>query len=117
MGRIVDIDHADEILTIRFDDRQAEYPFECLHQLELAYAVTVHKSQGSEYPIVVLAAYPGMGRLQTRNLLYTAVTRARRQVVCIGRQETIAAMVQNNRAQRRYTSLTARLREWRALHP
>ena len=55
--------------------------------------------------------------LLTRNLLYTAVTRARRQVVCIGRQETIAAMVQNNRAQRRYTSLTARLREWRALHP
>ena len=105
VGRIVDIDHADEILTIRFDDRQAEYPFECLHQLELAYAVTVHKSQGSEYPIVVLAAYPGMGRLQTRNLLYTAVTRARRIFVALGDEAALFQMTDNCREDRRFSAL------------
>ena len=105
VGRIVDIDHADEILTIRFDDRQAEYPFECLHQLELAYAVTVHKSQGSEYPIVVLAAYPGMGRLQTRNLLYTAVTRARRIFVALGDETALFQMTDNCREDRRFSAL------------
>ena len=105
VGRIVDIDRADEVLTIRFDDRQVEYPFECLHQLELAYAVTVHKSQGSEYPIVVLAAYPGMGRLQTHNLLYTAVTRARRIFVALGDEAALYQMTDNCREDRRFSAL------------
>ena len=105
VGRILEISRSEEVMTICFDDRQVEYPFECLHQLELAYAVTVHKSQGSEYPIVVLAAYPGMGRLQTRNLFYTAVTRARRIFVALGDEAALYQMTDNSREDRRFSAL------------
>ncbi|NLT58052.1 MAG: ATP-dependent RecD-like DNA helicase [Clostridiales bacterium] len=105
MGRIVDIDELNDSMTIRFEDRQVEYPFDCLHQLELAYAVTVHKSQGNEYPLVVFMAFQGMGRLQTRNLLYTAVTRARRIFVALGEEAALCQMTDNSREDRRFSAL------------
>ncbi len=105
IGIVLDIDKLNEILIIKFDDRQVEYPFAMAHQLELAYAVTVHKSQGSEYKVVVFPAYRGMGRLQTRNLLYTAATRARQIFVGVGEPEALEYMTANNRVDRRYAAL------------
>jgi len=105
IGIVQEVDRMNELLIIRFDDRVVEYPFEMLHQLELAYAVTVHKSQGSEYPVVVFPAYRGMPRLQTRNLLYTAVTRAKQIFVGVGEPEALQFMTMNSRVDRRYTAL------------
>ena len=96
-------------MTIRFDDRMMEYPFDNLDELELAYAITVHKSQGSEYPVVIIPMYYCAPMLMTRNLLYTAVTRAKRMVVLVGRSDIPAKMVANNREILRYTTLAARL--------
>ena len=96
-------------MTIRFDDRMLEYPFDNLDELELAYAITVHKSQGSEYPVVIIPMYYCAPMLMTRNLLYTAVTRAKRMVVLVGRSDIPAKMVANNREILRYTTLAARL--------
>ena len=95
---------------IRFDDRIATYTFDMLNELELAYAVTVHKSQGSEFDAVVLALSDGLPRkLLTRNILYTAITRAKRLLVIVGSQ-VVAYMVNNNQKGRRYSALKARLR-------
>ncbi|HWP80962.1 MAG TPA: ATP-dependent RecD-like DNA helicase [Candidatus Acidoferrum sp.] len=105
IGLVQEVDRMNELLVIRFDDRLVEYPFEVVHQLELAYAVTVHKSQGSEYPVVVFPAYRGMPRLQTRNLLYTAVTRAKQIFVGVGEPEALQFMTANSRVDRRYTAL------------
>ena len=88
-----------------FDGRRATYPFEQLDQLELAYAVTVHKSQGSEFQAVVMPLLGGFPKLYYRNLLYTAVTRARRLLIMIGSQKVIYQMVENNRRMNRYTCL------------
>ncbi|MBQ3076276.1 MAG: ATP-dependent RecD-like DNA helicase [Clostridia bacterium] len=112
VGRILDIDRPGETMTIRFDDREVAYPFDCLHQLELAYAVTVHKSQGSEYPIVIMAAYTGMPRLQTRNLFYTAVTRARQIFIAFGEEQALLQMTDNSREDRRYSALKYLLLEY-----
>ena len=80
-----------------------------LDELELAYAITIHKSQGSEYPVVILPVYSGPPMLMTRNLLYTAVTRAKQLVVLVGLRETVSAMIHNDREVGRYTGLAQRI--------
>ena len=109
IGVIQTVDYNAEHITILFDDRTAIYDFTMLDELEHAYAVTVHKSQGSEYPIVIIPMYRFSPRLMTRNLLYTAVTRAQEMVILVGREDVINAMVDNNRQQIRYTGLRAML--------
>lgn len=105
IGVVTEIDRRTGACLIRFEDRTAEYAPELLEELELAYAITVHKSQGSEFRAVVLPLFSGAPQLLYRNLLYTAVTRARELVVVVGRKETVAHMVQNNRRMKRYTAL------------
>ena len=109
VGIIRSIDTAAEQLTVVFDDRQAEYDFSQLNELEPAYAMTVHKSQGSEYRAVVLAAWGGSAFLLNRSVLYTAITRARELLIIVGREETVYAMTQNAKVGRRYTGLKLRL--------
>ena len=112
IGIIESIDSRAEYMTIRFDDRVVEYPFDHLDELELAYAITVHKSQGSEYPIVIIPIYSCAPMLKTRNLLYTAVTRAKRMVILVGRPEIVYEMVANNREFHRYTTLRGRIGDY-----
>ena len=90
-------------------EKIADYSFDMLEELELAYAITVHKNQGSEYPIVVFPAYSCPPMLMTRNLLYTALTRARRMVIIVGRPDVVRKMVDNNRVVMRYTTLKDRI--------
>ena len=112
LGTVYRIDPAARRLSVLFDDdRLANYDFSQVDTLSLAYCISIHKSQGSEFPIVLLPLAGGTPLLLTRNLLYTAITRAKSQVCCIGRRETIRAMVDNNRSTRRYTSLAQRLAE------
>ena len=96
-------------MTITFDDRLVHYPFELMDELDLSYAITVHKSQGSEYPVVIIPMYFCPPMLMTRNLFYTAVTRARRMVILVGRSDIPARMAENNREVQRYTTLKARI--------
>ena len=111
-GRILSVDPSREILTVRFDeDREVDYPFGELEDLELAYAVTVHKSQGSEYPAVILPLLSGPRGLFNRNLLYTAVTRARSCVVILGSREAVRTMTENVRENIRNTGLEERIHE------
>ena len=105
IGTIGAIDFAEESMTINFDERVAVYDFTMLEELEHAYAITIHKSQGSEYPVVIIPAYGAAPQLLTRNLLYTAVTRAQEMVIIVGRADIISAMVDNNRLAKRYTGL------------
>ncbi len=105
IGTIEFIDLNDELMRIRFDDRTAEYSFDMLEELELAYAITVHKSQGSEYPVVIIPMYSCAPMLMARNLLYTAVTRARSMVILVGRSDIPRKMTENNRLVLRFTSL------------
>ena len=109
IGVIESIDQQDSEMTILFDDRRVIYDFSLLEDLEHAYAVTVHKSQGSEYPIVILPMCSAAAMLLSRNLLYTAVTRAQSMVILVGREEIVAEMVRNNRQTMRYTGLSDRL--------
>ncbi len=109
MGRILSIDTEESCLTISFDDREVVYDMNLLDELEHAYAITVHKSQGSEYPVVLMPLCYGGPFLQTRNLLYTAITRAKRMVILIGREAYIQQMVENNHRAVRYTHLKNRL--------
>ena len=109
VGTVTEIDPDMETLTVVFDDRQADYDFTQLGELEPAYAVTVHKSQGSEYRAVILAAWNGSPYLMSRSVLYTAVTRARELLIIVGREETVAAMTENAQRNRRYTGLKLRL--------
>ena len=112
VGILIDINRFTEILTVRFDEeREVEYGFADGEELELAYAVTIHKSQGSEYPAVVIPVFSGPRMLRTRNLIYTAVTRAKKCVVLIGEPSYFYEMVGNTKELERYTGLAARLRE------
>ena len=111
-GIIEQINDFAETMTISFDEgKMVEYPFKQLEELELAYAVTIHKSQGSEYPAVVIPLMSGPRMLLNRNLLYTAVTRAKKCVTIVGNDETFNQMIQNNSQQRRYSGLKDRLLE------
>ena len=94
---------------IRFDDRIARYSYELCEELDLAYAITVHKSQGSEYPVVIIPMYYCAPMLMTRNLLYTAVTRAKKMVILVGRSDIPHKLVANNREVMRYTTLAPRI--------
>lgn len=109
IGIIEEINAEEKMMAVLFDDRRVEYDFSLLEDLEHAYAVTVHKSQGSEYPIVVMPMCTAAQMLHTRNLLYTAVTRAQNMVVLTGREDIIRDMVANNRQSMRYTGLCRRL--------
>lgn len=109
IGVIDTIDTAKQSMTVIFDDRRVTYDFTGLDELEPAYAVTVHKSQGSEYPVVILPLYAAPPMLLTRNLFYTAITRAQRMVILVGRTEIAQQMVDNNRQAMRYTGLAVRL--------
>ena len=109
VGIIQSIDMNMELVSVVFDDRVAEYDFTQLIELEPAYAMTVHKSQGSEYKAVILSAWNASPYLLSRGILYTAITRARTLLIIAGREETIAAMVNNAKVGRRYTGLKLRL--------
>ena len=109
IGEITEISARDKYMTLRFDDKTVRYDFNMLDELEHAYAITVHKSQGSEYPIVVIPAYQAPPMLLTRNLFYTAVTRAQRMVIIVGREDVVNTMVSNDRQTMRYTCLGRRL--------
>ncbi len=112
MGVIREIDDRFAQMLIEFDDgRFVDYPYQSLEDLELAYAVTIHKSQGSEYPAVLLPLLSGPRMLMTRNLLYTAVTRAKSCVVILGSEEAVREMIENQSEQLRFTSLDERIRE------
>lgn len=111
-GIIKTINEFAETAEVEFEDgRWAEYSFKQLDELELAYAVTIHKSQGSEYPAVIIPLLSGPRMLMNRNLLYTAVTRARKCVTVVGSEETFHDMIRNEKQQRRYSSLDQRIQE------
>ena len=109
VGIIQSIDTGSETLSVLFDDKVAEYDFTQLSELEPAYAMTVHKSQGSEYRAVVLTAWNGSPYLLSRSILYTAITRARELLVIVGKEETVGVMVENAKKNRRYSGLKLRL--------
>ena len=109
IGIIESIEVAEREMTVLFDDRRVVYDFSLLEDLEHAYAITVHKSQGSEYPMVVMPMCTASQMLHTRNLFYTAVTRAQNMVILVGREDIIKEMVENNRRSMRYTGLCHRL--------
>jgi len=112
MGIISQINDFAEQMIIEFDEgRMVEYPYKLLDELELAYAITIHKSQGSEYPAVVIPLLGGPMMLMNRNLLYTAVTRARKCVTLVGNEVTFQQMIQNTSQQKRYSGLCDRLKE------
>lgn len=112
MGVVRKINDYTETMTVEFDEgRMVEYPFKMLEELELAYAITIHKSQGSEYPAVVIPLLNGPKMLMNRNLLYTAVTRARKCVTLVGNENTFYEMAANVTEQKRYSGLKDRLME------
>ena len=111
VGVIQDIDSSGELIVLRFDDRTATYTADLLSQLDMAYAITVHKSQGSEYPAVILVSAPAAPSLMVRGVLYTAITRARRMLIVVGDDTVPAKMAANDRQQRRYSGLRRRLKE------
>ena len=111
LGVLLGIDRRASVMTVRMDDRTVQYELEAAAELEPAYAMTVHKSQGNEFPAVVMPVFRGAPQLQYRNLLYTAVTRAKSLLILAGRQESIRAMVENDRKTRRYTGLAHFLTE------
>ena len=112
MGIIAEINDFAETMTVEFDEgRKVEYSYKLLDELELAYAITIHKSQGSEYPAVVIPLLSGPSMLMNRNLLYTAVTRARKCVTLVGNDTTFQQMIKNTSQQKRYSGLCDRIRE------
>ena len=112
MGVITEINNYTETLEVEYDEkRKVKYPFELLEELELAYAITIHKSQGSEYPAVLIPLLTGPRQLFHRNLLYTAITRAKKCVTIVGSDVTFQEMIQNTDEQNRNTSLDERIRE------
>ena len=114
MGVITEINQYTENIKVEFDEgRRVKYGFDAVEELELAYAITVHKSQGSEYPAVIIPLLQGPRFLYNRNLLYTAVTRAKKCLTIIGSDTVFQEMIQNKNEQERYTSLAQRIREFR----
>ncbi len=111
IGTILEIDQKEDQIRIRFDDREVLYDADMLPELELAYAVTAHKSQGSEYRAVIFVPYAGAPMLLTRGVLYTAITRARELLILVGNEEIVAQMTYNNRRNKRYSGLRYRLTE------
>ncbi len=112
-GYIESIDHEDNIVKVIFDDeRVVEYGFNSLDELKLSYAITIHKSQGSEFPVVIIPVHWGPPMLLTRNLIYTAITRARELVVLVGEERYLQMMIKNNRIVKRYSSLDRKIREY-----
>ena len=112
IGIIREINTFVEELTVEFDEgKMVDYSFKQLEELELAYAITIHKYQGSEYPDVILPLLPGPRQLYNRSLLYTAVTRAKKCITIVGSEETFQDMIQNKSEQERYTSLAECIRE------
>lgn len=112
MGIVREINDFAETMTVEFEEgRMVEYPYKLLDELELAYAITIHKSQGSEYPAVVIPLLNGPAMLMNRNLLYTAVTRARKCVTLVGNDATFHGMIKNTSQHKRYSGLCERLRE------
>ncbi len=112
MGIVREINPTAQVLTVEYDEhKRIEYPFSGLDEIELAYAVTIHKSQGSEYPAVILPVLSGPKMLFNRNLLYTAVTRARKCVTILGSRQVIQEMIKNEKQHKRYTSLCDRITE------
>ena len=110
---ITEINTYTETIEVEFDEgRKVKYAYDMTEELELAYAITVHKSQGSEYPAVIIPLLPGPRLLYNRNLLYTAVTRARKCLTIIGSDAVFQEMIQNKNEQERYTSLSERIREY-----
>lgn len=113
MGVVREINTYEETITVEYDEhRQVVYPYSMMDELELAYAITVHKSQGSEYPAVVIPLLQGPRQLYHRNLLYTAVTRAKKCVTLVGSEAVFQEMIRNNQDQKRNTSLAERIREF-----
>ena len=118
MGYVTGIDPEEHTVEVTFDDeRTAEYDDTVIEELELAYCVSVHKSQGSEFPAVVMPVWNWPPLLMTRNLFYTAVTRARKLVVLVGRENCVARMVGNNEIRKRYSALSRRLIEAKDMMP
>lgn len=111
IGRIVALDQEEREVTVRFDDRRVAYDFSELDELVLAYAVTVHKSQGSEYPAVIIPVHTAHYVMLQRNLLYTAITRGKRLAVLVGTKKAVAIAVKNHTIQLRYTDLARRLQQ------
>jgi exodeoxyribonuclease V alpha subunit len=111
IGRVRRIDIEEQHLYVDFDGRSVRYDFDEFDELTLAYALTIHKSQGSEYPAVVLALHTQHFVMLRRNLLYTAITRGRKLVVVVGNRRAIEMAVQERDTRERYTALAARLRE------
>lgn len=105
IGKIINVNMMTRNVIIDFDGRLTAYPFDTLDQIELAYAVTVHKSQGCEFEAVIMPLLGSFEKLCYRNLLYTAVTRAKKLLIIIGSEDDISRMVANNRRTRRYTCL------------
>lgn len=113
MGIVSEINKYDRTLEVEYDEhRKVKYPFETVDELELAYAITVHKSQGSEYPAVIIPLLPGPRLLYNRNLLYTAVTRAKKCLTIVGSENVFQEMIKNESEQNRYTSLAERIQEF-----
>jgi len=110
IGQIVKLDPVEREVTVRFDQREVLYDFGELDQVALAYAITIHKAQGSEFPAVVLALATQHYLLLQRNLVYTGVTRGRELVVVVGQGKAMALAVRNNRTERRFSGLLARIR-------
>jgi exodeoxyribonuclease V alpha subunit len=111
IGVVEMIDRPSRTILIRYDERLATYNFDMADQIEHAYAITVHKSQGSEFEAVIIALGPFHEALHYRNLLYTAVTRAKRLLILLGHEETVYRMVENDRKTLRYTNLAALMRK------
>ena len=105
IGILTKIDRANDILNVKFDDREAMYSLENANELELAYAMTVHKSQGSEFDAVVMPVLATPPKLAYRNLFYTALTRAKNLLVLVGNESSVKAMVDNDKKSRRYSAL------------
>ena len=112
LGYISKIDKENKKVTVVFDDvRSVEYSSDNLDELDLSYAMTIHKSQGSEFPVVVIPLYHAAPMLLTRNLIYTAITRASKAVVLVGQSEYLVKMIENNKTVKRYSNLAKKLRK------